>query len=122
MIMEVIKNAGSHPLRIWATEIEGSALEQLRKLATLRFVHPHGIAAMADAHTGIGSTVGSVIATQGAIIPAAVGVDIGCGMAAVRLSLRADDLPQNLTAVRRSIERGVPLGAGGRHAFPELAS
>ena len=117
--MEVIKNAGSHPLRIWATEIEGSALEQLRKLATLRFVHPHGIAAMADAHTGIGSTVGSVIATQGAIIPAAVGVDIGCGMAAVRLSLRADDLPQNLTAVRRSIERGVPLGAGGRHAKHE---
>ena len=70
---------------------------------------------MPDVHAGKGSTVGSVIATEKAIIPAAVGVDIGCGMNAVRLSLKASDLPDSLTGIRHQIERDVPLGAGGRH-------
>src|SRR5262249_9759671 len=74
-----------------------------------------GVAAMPDVHYGIGATVGSVIATEGAIIPAAVGVDIGCGMNAVRTSLTASDLPDSLAGLRRDIERSVPLGAGGRH-------
>lgn len=70
---------------------------------------------MPDVHAGKGSTVGSVIATDKAVIPAAVGVDIGCGMNAVRLSLKASDLPENLKTIRHQIERDVPLGAGGRH-------
>jgi tRNA-splicing ligase RtcB (3'-phosphate/5'-hydroxy nucleic acid ligase) len=75
----------------------------------------HGVVAMPDVHYGIGATVGSVIACDRAIIPAAVGVDIGCGMNAVRTSLKAGDLPDSLAALRRAIERDVPLGAGGQH-------
>jgi len=70
---------------------------------------------MPDVHAGIGSTVGTVIATEKAVIPAAVGVDIGCGMNAVRLSLKASDLPDNLKPLRDEIERRIPLGAGGAH-------
>lgn len=70
---------------------------------------------MPDAHSGKGSTIGSVIATERAIIPAAVGVDLGCGMNAVRLSLKASDLPDSLAAIRSQIERDIPLGAGGAH-------
>ncbi len=90
-------------------------MQQLKNIAKLPFIHPHGVAAMPDVHFGIGATVGSVIATQGAIIPAAVGVDIGCGMNAIRTSLKASDLPDSLADLRHSIERGVPLGAGGNH-------
>jgi len=96
-------------------DVEDAALEQLRNLAKLPYVHPHGVVAMPDVHFGIGSTVGSVIATQKAIIPAAVGVDIGCGMNAVRTSLRAEDLPDGLADLRHSIERGIPLGPGAMH-------
>lgn len=87
-------------------------MDQLKAVAKLRFIHPHGIAVMPDAHWGNGTTVGSVIATQHAIIPAAVGVDIGCGMNAVRTSLKASDLPDSLANIRHSIERGVPVGFG----------
>lgn len=114
-IKHVLKEDGSRPIKVWTDDIEAEALEQLRNLATLPFVHPHGVACMPDVHAGIGSTVGTVIATERAIIPAAVGVDIGCGMNAVRLSLKASDLPDSLAEIRHSIERGVPLGAGGRH-------
>jgi tRNA-splicing ligase RtcB len=84
---------------------------QLLKLASLPFVH-RWVAAMPDAHVGKGATVGSVIATHGAIIPAAVGVDIGCGMMAVRTSLQASQLPDSLTSLRHLIERAVPHGRG----------
>jgi len=103
------------PVKIWTNDIELQALEQARKLAQLPFIHKNGVALMPDVHAGIGSTVGSVIATERAIIPAAVGVDIGCGMNAVRTSLRAEDLPDSLRDVRLQIERDVPLGAGGQH-------
>lgn len=103
------------PVKIWTQDIELTALEQARKLAQLPFIHKNGVALMPDVHAGIGSTVGSVIATEHAVIPAAVGVDIGCGMNAVRTSLRAEDLPDSLRDVRLQIERDVPLGAGGAH-------
>ena len=89
-------------------DIEQTAMEQLFNVAKLPFIHPKGIAVMPDVHAGIGATVGSVIPTYKAVIPAAVGVDIGCGMNALRLSLKASDLPDSLAEIRHSIERGVP--------------
>ncbi len=113
---QVIHEEGSRPVKIWTDDIDDGALRQLKNVAKLPFIHKHGVVAMPDVHWGIGATVGSVIATKGAIIPAAVGVDIGCGMNAVRTSLKASDLPDSLAAIRRAIERDVPLGAGGAHA------
>lgn len=112
---QVIHDEGAHPIKIWTHDVDEGALQQLKNLARLPFIHRHGVVAMPDVHAGIGATVGSVIATAEAIIPAAVGVDIGCGMNAVRLSLKARDLPDSLLAIRRQIERDVPLGAGGAH-------
>jgi len=89
--------------------IEEAAMKQLRNVAGLPFIHRH-IAVMPDVHWGMGATVGSVIPTVGAIIPAAVGVDIGCGMMAARTSLVASDLPDNLEAIRSAIEQAVPHG------------
>ena len=98
------------PVKIWTDEIEPQALQQLKNIASLPIVHHH-VAAMPDVHLGIGATVGSVIATHSAIIPAAVGVDIGCGMAAVRTTLRAEDLDATrLKNVFNQISRDVPLG------------
>lgn len=108
--MQVIKDEGSHPIKAWTDEIEDSALQQLKNLARMPFIAKNGIAVMPDVHAGIGATVGSVIASHKAIMPAAVGVDIGCGMNAVRLSLKASDLPESLKAVRSQIERDVPVG------------
>lgn len=88
---------------------EDQAKQQLRNIAGLPFIHSH-IAAMPDVHMGKGATVGSVIPTKGAIIPAAVGVDIGCGMMAYRTSLTAADLPDNLFGIRSAIEAAVPHG------------
>jgi tRNA-splicing ligase RtcB len=113
---QVINEEGSRPIKIWTDEIEDAALTQLKNLARLPFIAGNGVACMPDVHAGIGSTVGTVIATDKAIIPAAVGVDIGCGMNAVRLSLKASDLPDSLLAIRNQIERDVPLGAGGDRA------
>ncbi|MDT8925037.1 RtcB family protein [Pseudomonas taiwanensis] len=110
-----IQEPGSSPIKIWTNDIDDLALGQLKNLARLPFIARNGIAAMPDVHHGKGSTVGSVIATDKAIIPAAVGVDIGCGMNAVRLSLKASDLPESLAKIRAQIERDVPLGTGGRH-------
>jgi tRNA-splicing ligase RtcB len=103
------KDAGSVPVKVWTTDIEQSARDQLRRLATLPIIHGH-VAVMPDVHWGKGSTVGSVIPTVAAIIPAAVGVDIGCGMVAHRLDLRADDLPDDLSRIRSAIEAAVPHG------------
>ncbi len=99
------------PIKHWTrgVQLEYAAHEQLRSVASLPFIHKH-IAAMPDVHWGIGATIGSVIPTKGAIIPAAVGVDIGCGMMAVRTTLRARDLPDNLSGVRSAIEAAVPHG------------
>jgi tRNA-splicing ligase RtcB len=91
--------AGRVPVHVWTDDVERAALQQLVNVARLPFVFRH-VAAMPDVHTGIGATVGSIIPTKGAIIPAAVGVDIGCGMGAVRLSLSAADLPDKLGRVR----------------------
>ena len=97
--------------------IEDSALAQLRNVASLPFIHRH-VAVMPDVHWGMGATVGSVIPTVGAIIPAAVGVDIGCGMMAAKTSIRAEHLPDSLSALRSDIEAAVPHGRtdnGGRN-------
>lgn len=101
----------SVPIMGWTAgvPVEDSALQQLKNLASLPFIHKH-IAALPDVHWGCGSTVGSVFATSGAIIPAAVGVDIGCGMMAVKLNLKAEDLPDNLAGIRSAIEAAVPHG------------
>jgi tRNA-splicing ligase RtcB len=106
------------PIKAWTrgVPIEESALRQLKNVASLPFIHKH-VAVMPDVHWGMGATVGSVIPTVGAIIPAAVGVDIGCGMMAVRTSLRAEHLPDGLAGLRSAIEAAVPHGRtdnGGR--------
>ena len=106
------------PVKIWTDDVDSKALDQLLNTANLPIVGPH-IAAMPDVHVGIGATVGSVIPTQAAIIPAAVGVDIGCGMNAVRLSLNARDLPDNLKAIRTAIEKSVPVGFN-QHEFSKI--
>jgi tRNA-splicing ligase RtcB len=97
------------PVKIYTNDIEEEALTQLRQMAQLQFIHSH-IAVMPDVHLGIGATVGSVIPTKDAIIPAAVGVDIGCGMNAVRLNLSASQLPDDLKRLRSEIERKIPVG------------
>ena len=89
--------------------LEDGAKQQLYNTAELPIVYKH-IAAMPDVHWGLGATVGSIIPTKQAIIPAAVGVDIGCGMCAVRTSLTSHDLPENLGRLRNKIERKVPVG------------
>jgi tRNA-splicing ligase RtcB len=104
--------ATSHvPIMAWIRGVPAAdnAMAQLRNVASLPIVHPH-VAAMPDVHWGIGATVGSVIPTRDAIIPAAVGVDIGCGMMAVRTSLLASQLPDDLKPLRSAIERAVPHG------------
>lgn len=103
------KDPGRAPVKIWTNDVEGSALEQLHNLSSLPFIHHH-IAVMPDVHWGMGSTVGSVIPTIKAIVPAAVGVDIGCGMVAAKLNLRAEQLPDNLQEIRSTIESYVPHG------------
>src|SRR3954466_7821542 len=86
-------------------------MEQAQRTAEMEFIYPH-LALMPDAHLGLGATVGSVIPTDRAIIPAAVGVDIGCGMIAVRTQYTRDQLPGNRRPLREAIERAVPLSAG----------
>src|ERR1700755_3386741 len=109
---------GKVPIKAWVhgVPVEHAAQTQLRNIAAMPFIHSH-IAVMPDVHLGKGATVGSVIPTKGAIIPAAVGVDIGCGMMAVRTSLTANELPDSLARIRGAIERNVPHGngPGGNH-------
>ncbi len=103
---------GGVPIKAWTkgVPIESAALDQLKNVAALPFIHKH-VAVMPDVHFGRGATIGSVIPTKGAVIPAAVGVDIGCGMVAVRTGLASHDLPTNLKAWRLAIEEAVPHGA-----------
>ncbi|MER7949238.1 RtcB family protein [Streptomyces sp. NPDC096079] len=100
------------PIRMWAdpSSVEGGAMQQLQNVATLPWIK--GLAVMPDVHYGKGATVGSVIAMQGAVCPAAVGVDIGCGMSAVKTSLTANDLPGDLSRLRSKIEQAIPVGRG----------
>ncbi|WP_213955172.1 MULTISPECIES: RtcB family protein [unclassified Variovorax] len=119
--MEIIKNYKLHevehgvPVKMWTrgVPVEAEAQKQLENAARLPIVFRH-IAAMPDVHYGIGATVGSVIPTFKAIIPAAVGVDIGCGMMACKTTLDARDLPDNLGPLRSAIERAVPHGSNPR--------
>lgn len=109
-VKTTFKDVGSRvPVMIWTEEVEASAMQQLRDLSRLPFVHHH-VAVMPDVHWGMGSTVGSVVPTVRAIVPAAVGVDIGCGMMARKLDLRAEELPDSLAEVRAAIEKAVPHG------------
>ena len=115
---DIIESDGAL-IKAWTkgVPIEAQAMEQLRNVARLPFIHRH-LAVMPDVHWGMGATVGSVIPTVGAIVPAAVGVDIGCGMMAVRTSVRAEHLPDSLAALRSAIEAAVPHGRtdnGGRN-------
>ena len=108
---EVINNEGARPIKMWTSgvPVEDSAKQQLSNTARLPFIYKH-VAVMPDVHLGKGSTIGSVIPTLGAVIPAAVGVDIGCGMMAAKTTLRADDLPDSLGKLRSAIEQAIPHG------------
>src|SRR5882672_5606869 len=110
-------NGRNVPIKVWAPleEVDSKVIAQLKNVAALPWV-AHHVAVMADVHVGKGATVGSVIAMHGAVAPAAVGVDIGCGMAAVETSLRARDLPDELRALRHGIERAIPVGMDAHDA------
>jgi tRNA-splicing ligase RtcB len=109
--MQVIQGSRGGLIKAWidGVTVEDQARQQLDNIASMPFIHKH-VAIMPDCHWGMGATVGSVIPTKGAIIPAAVGVDIGCGMMAARTSLIASDLPDNLHGLRTAIEKRVPHG------------
>ena len=108
---EVFTGEGQRPIKAWVkgVPVESQALEQLRRTASLPFVYRH-VAVMPDVHLGKGATIGSVVATRGAIVPAAVGVDIGCGMSAQRTTLTASDLPDSLASLRSALEAAIPHG------------
>jgi tRNA-splicing ligase RtcB len=118
----VINDEGVPPIKIWTTEVEETALSQLKNMVRLPFIAKEGIAVMPDVHAGMGSTIGSVVATDRAIVPSFVSVDIGCGMCAVRISLKASQLPDSLTKLRSAIEAVVPMGTGGQHNSPLTVS
>ncbi|GLI92424.1 RtcB family protein [Methylocystis echinoides] len=118
---------GRAPIKMWCdgVSVEDDAVEQLKRVAEMPFIYNH-LAVMPDVHLGKGATIGSVVPTVGAVIPAAVGVDLGCGMFAWRLSIRTSDLPDNLHAMRSDIEAAVPHGrtdnggANDRGAWGEI--
>jgi tRNA-splicing ligase RtcB len=114
--MSTLINGSNVPIRLWANphEVETAAMRQLKAVASLPWV-AHHVAVMPDVHVGKGATVGTVVAMRGAVCPAAVGVDIGCGMAAVKTSLRASLLPDNLKELRLAIEGTIPVG---RRQYP----
>jgi tRNA-splicing ligase RtcB len=113
------------PIRLWASahDVDDHVLDQLRRVAALPWV-AHHVAVMPDVHAGKGATVGTVVAMRGAVSPAAVGVDIGCGMAAQQTNLSADDLPSDLKPLRLAIEKAVPVGRGQHRsaAWDQLGS
>jgi len=111
------------PVKAWVdgVEFDENARRQVANMAALPFVHSH-VAVMPDVHVGIGATVGSVIPTIGAIVPAAVGVDIGCGMIAQRTTLRDRDLPDDLRAIRHDLERTIPTGNNRHNRVPSAVT
>lgn len=116
----VLKEKDCKLIKMWSkgVPVEEGAKQQLINLAKMPFIHKW-LAVMPDVHQGKGSTIGSVIPTKGAIIPATVGVDIGCGMMAVKTSLSATDLPDNLFEIRSAIEKAVPHGQGAWEDLPQ---
>ena len=115
-----VMDAGPGLVKMWTrgVQVEEAARAQLLNVAKMPFIHKW-VAVMPDVHLGVGATIGSVIPTSKAIIPAAVGVDLGCGMMAVRTSLRANDLPDNLSGARSAIEAAVPHGRAGWTDVPK---
>ena len=113
---DVLHVEGGRPVKMWThgVPVEEDAKRQLANTAKMPFIYKH-IAVMPDVHLGKGSTIGSVIPTLGAIIPAAVGVDIGCGMIAAKTTLTANDLPDNLCKLRAAIEKAIPHGLSKGH-------
>jgi tRNA-splicing ligase RtcB len=118
-----VLNKGKVPVKIWSDlhEVESAALNQLTNISNLPFVFKH-VAAMPDVHLGKGATVGSVVATKGAICPAAVGVDIGCGMAAVKTDLDSNVVIDRIKQIRHSIERSIPVGHEGNRSISDSVS
>lgn len=122
-----VNSESKHPIKMWTdyVPVEESAMQQLRNMANLPFIYKH-VAVMPDVHLGIGATVGSVIATKGAVCPASVGVDLGCGCLAVKTTITASQLPDNLHDLRCAIEAAVPHGRtnnggeGDRGAWGEV--
>ncbi|MDP3668461.1 MAG: RtcB family protein [Telluria sp.] len=112
---ELLDTEGARPVKMWTrgVPVEEAAKQQLANTARMPFIYKH-VAVMPDVHLGKGSTIGSVIPTLGAVIPAAVGVDIGCGMMAAKTTLSAHDLPDNLGRLRSAIERAIPHGISPR--------
>lgn len=119
MSYQTFRAANGGEIKAWVegVHVDANTIEQAKNTASLPIVFSH-VALMADCHYGIGATVGSVIATKGAVIPAAVGVDIGCGMCALQLSIGANDLPDSLRALRAQIERDVPVGFNDHKNVP----
>lgn len=118
-----ILEGGAVPIYMWTDglPVEPQALQQLTDISHLPFLYKH-VAVMPDVHMGVGACVGSVIATQGAVIPSAVGVDIGCGMHAIRTNIKASHLPDDLKGMRSLIEQFIPVGngPGGNHKEDQL--
>lgn len=121
--MESVISDTRKPAKLWVTGLEEDAIKQIRNVANMPFIHSH-VAVMPDAHYGKGATVGTVIATTGAIIPAAVGVDIGCGMRAAKLNFKVGDLGGDgeLKKLRHSIERSVPVAHNGNATITDTAA
>ncbi len=126
MTMQKIKCADNKEMLVWTSKaglpggIESNTLDQGRKLSQLPIIH-HPVALMPDAHLGKGACIGAVIATDAAIVPSAVGVDIGCGMIAVETAFKASQLPDNLKELREGIERRVPTGFHGNNTMCQRA-
>ncbi len=120
MPLHTRKSPGHRDIQLWTpeAEVEAQALQQLDNIAALPWAFHH-VAVMPDVHYGKGATVGSVIAMKDALAPAAVGVDIGCGMGAIRTSLTANDLPDNLESLRSAIEAAIPVGFNS-HDLPQF--
>jgi tRNA-splicing ligase RtcB len=116
-IQTVIETSGV-PVKIWSTGVEAEAIKQLENVARLPFVFKH-VAVMPDVHAGRGATIGSVVATKGAICPASVGVDIGCGMMAVKTSLNSAQVAEKIAEIRHSIERSIPVGFNSNRDITE---
>ncbi len=123
MNYQILQEENHKPIKMWTNgvPVEGEAKEQLLRAAQLPIIFKH-LAVMPDVHVGKGSTIGSVIPTHSAIIPAAVGVDIGCGMIACKTSLMASDLPDNLAPLRSAIEAAVPHGRSKNHTGRDVGA
>jgi len=121
MPSNVVTGENRKPIKVWAPihEVESQALDQLKNTASLPFIYKH-VAVMPDVHYGIGATVGSVVATKGAVVPACVGVDIGCGMMAAKMPFKSNRLPDNLQGLFDSISKAVPVGQDMHQHSPQV--